>query len=353
MPAYKDGKKWRVNISYKDITGKLRQKTKRGFESKKEALAWEREFIHKEKYSTEMTFKTLYNLYIEDMKCRLKINTIKTKEKIIELKILPFFEKMKLNEISPISIRKWQNNLINSVTSNGEMYSQTYLKTINNQLSAIFNYAVNYHNLRENPCRKAGSIGKKRADEMNIWTVQEFKKFIQILKDKPVSYTAFNILFYTGMRVGELLALTLKDIDFKNNTISITKSYQRIEGKDIITPPKTQKSIRTLIIPNFLTEIIREYIEMLYKPQAKMRLFQTTKHTFEKDMKIYSEKAGVKKIRVHDLRHSHTSYLFNNGVDVITIAKRLGHENITTTLEIYSHTYVSADKKLLEILNKK
>lgn len=352
MPAYKDGKTWRLNISYKDASGKLKQKTKRGFKSKKEALEWEREFFYKEEFSSEMSFQSLYELYMEDMESRLKKNTIKTKEKIIELKILPFFKDIKINEITPIKIRNWQNKLINTVGMNGAPLAPTYLKTINNQLSAIFNYAVTYHNLKENPVKKAGSIGKKRADEMQIWTVEEFELFSNKIKDKPISHVAFNILFWTGLRIGELLALTIADFDYAKKTLRVNKSYQRIEREDIITLPKTQKSIRVISLPQKVADLIQAYIGMFYKPTLNVRLFPNTKYTFESDMKIYSKLAGVKKIRLHDLRHSHASYLFNHGVDVITIAKRLGHENIETTLEIYAHTYQTADDKLLKILNK-
>lgn len=121
-------------------------------------------------------------------------------------------------------------------------YSQTYLKTVNNQLSAIFNYAVKYYDLRDNPCSKAGSIGKSHAGERQFWTKQEFKRFLVTVEDKPEARMAFLLLYWTGMRIGELLALTYNDIDLEKRTISINKSYQRLDGRDIITPPKTSKA---------------------------------------------------------------------------------------------------------------
>ena len=120
-------------------------------------------------------------------------------------------------------------------------YSETYLKTVNNQLSAIFNYAVRYYDLRDNPCRKAGSIGKSHAGEKEFWTKQEFKRFLVTVENKPETKMAFLLLYWTGMRIGELLALTYNDIDLEKRTISVNKSYQRIEGRDIITPPKNAK----------------------------------------------------------------------------------------------------------------
>lgn len=353
MAAFKDGKTWRVVFYYKDYTGKNNQTTKRGFATKKEALEWEREFLLKANFNNNMTFKSLYELYIEDIECRLKKNTIMTKKYIIEDKILPYFSKLKLQDITPIKVRQWQNTLINGVSSKNSSFSQTYLKTINNQLSAIFNYAVKYHNMEHNPCHRAGSMGRKRANEMAIWSVEEFEKFVVLLQHKFPSYVGFHILFWTGIRIGELLALTLRDVDFNKKTITINKSYQRINGEDIVTTPKTTNSNRTITVPDNVIKLMEKYITMLYKPTKNTRLFPYTKSAFTNDMNIYSEKAGVNKIRIHDLRHSHTSYLFNNGIDILTISKRLGHENIETTLGIYAHAYHSADEKLAELLNKK
>lgn len=353
MAAFKDknNNTWKAVFYYTDYQGNKKQKFKRGFKTKKEALEWEREFLLKAEFSITMAFQSLYDLYMEDLKYRIRENTYNTKNYIIKIKILPFFEKLSLEKITPIVVRKWQNDLLSSINKNGEPYSQTYIKTINNQLVAIFNYAVKYHGLKVNPCHLAGSIGKKNADEMNIWNIEDFNKFVILLKHKPISYTGFYILFWTGLRIGELLALTFNDINLDKKTISINKSYQRISGKDVITLPKTPKSKRILDIPDSLNSIIKNYVDMLYKPKKNERLFPVTKHLFSNDMILYSKKANIKKIRIHDLRHSHTSFLFNNGVDALSIAKRLGHEKVQTTLDIYTHLYKETDDKVLEILN--
>ena len=141
------------------------------------------------------------------------------------------------------------------------------------ELSAIFNHAVRFYNLRENPVKKAGTIGKGKADEMDFWTKEEYLKFIECVKDKPISYYAFQILYWCGIREGELLALTPADIDFKN-----TKSYQYINGEDIITDPKTEKSRRDVVIPDFLVEELRQFIGMLYGYGRDDRIFQITSH---------------------------------------------------------------------------
>jgi integrase len=156
------------------------------------------------------------------METRLREHTMRTKKYIIDLKVLPYFGKLKMNEITAPHIRKWQNELIK------QGYAQTYLKTINNQVAALFNYAVKYYDLPSNPCRKAGSMGKSNAEEMHFWTREEFSKFIDSVMDKHQSYMAFMMLYWTGIRLGELLALTVDDVDFEKRTIRISKSYQRI-----------------------------------------------------------------------------------------------------------------------------
>ena len=164
MPAFKDKKsgKWFAKFYYRDWQGSNRQKWKRGFATKKEALAYEREFLEKQSNNPDMTFQSLWELYLEDMTARLKVSTIQTKKHICETKILPFFGNKAVNEIKASDIRRWQNTLINS----GKNYSETYLKTINNQLVAVINYARRYYDLNTNPCGQAGSIGKSMAEEM-------------------------------------------------------------------------------------------------------------------------------------------------------------------------------------------
>lgn len=155
-------------------------------------------------------------------------------------------------------------------------YSPTYLKTINNQLSAIFNYAVRYYDLKSNPCAKAGSMGKSKAEEMDFWTGEEFRKFIDSVMNKRLSYMAFMTLYWTGMRLGELLALNPKDVDLEKRTITITKSYQRLGKKDVITPPKTPKSKRVITIPEFLAADIRDYIDSFQLSGDRFQFFGRT-----------------------------------------------------------------------------
>lgn len=149
---------YEVRTYYKDWTGVRKQKTKRGFKRKCDAQEWERAFKLKENLSLDMYFEDFVDLYLNDIKSRIKYNTWLTKKHIVEKKILPYFSKKKLQEIKPSDIRQWQNTMMNYRNKQGEGYSQVYLKTIHNQLSAILNHAVNFYDLKSNAARKAGSI---------------------------------------------------------------------------------------------------------------------------------------------------------------------------------------------------
>ena len=178
-------------------------------------------------------------------------------------------------------VRAWQNELLMYKDKNGKGYSQTYLKTINCQLTAIFNYAIRYYNLQDNPCRKAGAIGKSKGEPKDFWMQEEFNDFLETVSDKPETRMAFLLLYWSGMRIGELLALTYDDINLEEKTISITKSYQRLKGKDVITQPKTPKSIRIITMPDFLADEFREYCSHLYGIMKNERLFHFTKSHME------------------------------------------------------------------------
>lgn len=242
MTVYKEPgmTSWSVNACYCDWKGIQSRKHKRGFETKREALEWEREFLCRYADDLTMTFASFCEVYAEDRRPRLKLNTWLQKENLIKTKVLPFFAEMPMNEISARDIVRWQNELMNDTNKYGKPYSATYLKTIHNQLTAIFTHAVRLYGLKENPATKAGSMGDKNAEEMKFWTREEYRAFAKQAMHQPRYYYAFEVLYWTGIRLGELLALTESDIDFNKKAIRITKSYQRIRGEDVITKPKTK-----------------------------------------------------------------------------------------------------------------
>lgn len=352
MSVYKDEKTntWRVIYRYTDWTGVRKQTQKRGFATRREAVAWEHEQIAKTESSLDMTFGSFVELYISDIKPRIRENTWESKEHIIRTKIVPYFKERKLAEIQARDVVAWQNELLSLKQKNGKPYSQTYLKTLHNQLSAIFNHAVKFYGLNKNPARIAGNMGKEESKEMLIWTQEEYKRFSEAMMDKPMSFYAFEVLYWTGMREGELLALTSKDIDLENKTVTINKSYQRLKGQDVITPPKTPKSNRVIKIPDFLVEEIEEYINALYGITDKDRLFPVTKSYIHKEMERGCKETGVKKIRIHDLRHSHISLLIEMGFSAVAIADRVGHESIDITYH-YAHLFPSTQDAMVEKLD--
>ena len=187
MPAYKDSKTgtWFVKFYCKDWTGENKQIKKRGFATKREALDYERNYKIRQENNLDMTFGEFWKLYTEDVKNRVKLNTWLTKEHIVKTKILPYFKNLKMNEITAGDVRKWQNEMVGFRYENGESYSQTYRKTMHNTLSAIFNHACRFYNLKSNPARQAGNMGKEENKEMLFWTTEEYKKFSDAIVDKP------------------------------------------------------------------------------------------------------------------------------------------------------------------------
>lgn len=224
------------------------------------------------------------------------------------------------------------------------------MKTIHNQLSAIFNHAVRYYNLKENPCQKAGSMGKKKNREMLFWTKEEYLKFADAMMDKPMSYYAFEMLYWTGIREGELLALTPADFDFEKRTVTINKSFQHLNGRDIITSPKTEKSNRTIQLPKFLCDEMQDYQKMLYDVGLEDRVFPITKSYLHREMDRGAKEAGVKRIRIHDIRHSHVSLLIDMGFSATAIADRVGHESIDITYN-YAHLFPSKQAEMADKLD--
>ena len=352
MPIYKNQETgtWYVVCWFTDWKGERKQKCKRGFPTKKTAVEWERQFLMQKQANIDMTLESFVKLYEQDVKPKLKLNTWLTKESIIQKKILPYLGKRKLSEITARDIISWQNEVRELTDSNGNSLSITYLKTIHNQMSAIFNHAIKFYGLQINPAAKAGSMGEKEAQEMDFWIKEEFLKFIDAMMDYPIYYYAFEMLYWCGLRLGELLALTPDDFDFNAGTVSITKSYQRIKKQDVITSPKTKKSIRIIQMPEFLAQEIQDYLKRLYGVEHDSRIFPLTKNGLKRHMEKGCKASGVKVIRIHDLRHSHVSLLIDMGFSALAIADRVGHESIDITYR-YAHLFPTRQTEMAAKLN--
>lgn len=186
---------------------------------------------------------------------------------------------------------------------------------------------------------------------MLFWTQDEFHTFIESIKDRTASYTIFKTRYYTGIREGELLALTPADIDLEKKTLTVNKSYQRLNGEDVITSPKTPKSNRTIPIPDGLCVCLKEYMSQCYGLQPEDRLFPYTKSFLYHEMEHSCKFSGVTRIRVHDIHYSYANLLVEMGFSPLLIAERLGHEKVQTTLDTYSHLYPNKQVEVARQLN--
>lgn len=349
MPVYKDDQRntWYVVVRYKNWQGARRQKMKRGFLTKKEAAAWERSFLQEQKADMRMSFEQLTNLYFADKERRLKQSSMDVKRFAVEANIEPYFQKPVM-EIKPFDILQWQKVMLD------KGYSNTYLNWLQKNLCAIFNHAEKFYDLKDNPCRKIENLGRAKPPEMSFWTKEEYMRFIGSVPDDDAAYKMiFEILFWGGLRCGEVLALTKADIDTQNCLIRVNKTYYRRKRKDVVTEPKTPKSNRTVAIPDFLAAELQEYLARLYGVNEKDRIFTfASKNNIQNRITKYAEKAGVKRIRTHDLRHSHIAMLIEQGVSPLAIAERVGHESIGTTMNRYGHLYPNKQQEIAEMLNR-
>lgn len=359
MPTYynEKTKKYYCKFYYTDWQGIRRQKKKEGFTLARDAKAYEQEFLNKTAGDCSMKFAALYDIYITDFKARHKPTTVNQRVYDMEKYILPFLGDMPLTAITPVTIRKWQNDIISAG------YAETTQRHLNAILSAIFNYAVKYYKLQANPVRLAGTIGKSHAGRIDFWTLTEFNSFINALlkNGSPLPKAnistetlifAYTVLFYTGLRISEFLALTIQDYNPTAQTLNINKNLAVIKKQIIIQSPKTPKSKRVITLPAKLCAMFDNYIAAMYEPQPKERLFpMLNKHNLARALKATAGIAGIKPIRLHDLRHSHASLLIELNFSPLAISERLGHDDVKTTLNTYSHLYPNKGSELAEKIN--
>lgn len=355
MPAYKyetksGAKKWYVAFWYTDWTGKKRKKKKEGFDKKSDAQDFERQFLLKNNRSCEMSFASLVELYRADAEHRVREGTQGTQDSIIDKWLLPYFGELQVNEIDAITIRIWQNTVMSAINPRtGKKYAETYTRTINSRLSAIFNYAVMFYNLGSNPCRPAGYMGKKKAGKMKFWTLDEFNLAMTHVTSWSFR-VAFMIMYWLGFREGECLALQPADI-LQSKVARVEKTHHRRKGEDTNGPPKTENSYRDTSMPDFLYDEIHRYIDALYDIQENDRIFYFQKGTLGRALTEAAKAAGVKRIRVHDLRHSHAALLVELGYSIVAVAERLG-DTVDVAMSTYSHLYPDKMEQVALDLNK-
>lgn len=354
MPVYKQANGgWMVKFAIKGSDGKFHHKTKRGFVTKREAQEWEAKSKLASKESSNMLFKDFIEVYVQYLKPRVKLSTFLAKTAILQKHITPYFCNMSLDEIDPKTVSKWQTTILNgSYGKNKKPYSSQYIKLANTELKNVFNYACKYYGVKSNPVKEAGTVGSESQRTMDIWTVAQFNEFLKTIEHKTIQYYCFKVLFYLGLRVGEALALSPSDIDFEKKEVMINKTYHRLQRQDVITSPKTKRSNRKVLMPDFLARDLLEYIRLTGQDiNSSERMFPVGKTALAKTIKKAAKKTGLPQIRIHDLRHSHASLLVEMGYSIVAVADRLGHSKTSTSL-LYSHLYPTTQQSIVSKLDQ-
>lgn len=344
-------------------TGKLVSSTKRGFKTKRDANAYDANSKINRKTTEDVSNMPIeevakgYFIYNED----LKEKSLYNKKRIVNLHILNInneeniasFRGMKLSDINEEALKLWQNAKMKEKRSKtGKGYSKSYLRTMRKELSAILNYAEKVLKWEGNPSKYVPRMGESSSREMDFWTLEQFKQFISVIDKDSMYYVIFMLLYYTGMRIGELLALTFEDINESKKEITINKTIHRYNGKDVVTSPKTTSSIRNITVSEKMMDELHNYMQSIYGAKKDTRLFPIVDRTVAKQLDKYIKIAGVPHIHIHCLRHSHVALLIDMKEDMYIISKRLGHSDIKITMNKYGHLYPNADKDLASRLNE-
>ena len=354
MPVYKDSRKgtWAVRYKRKDVNGEWRYIQKRGFTSPKDAAAWERKTRFRRADETDLPFgRFVEEVYLPAIRPRLKPDTAIGKEGAIKRKLIPVFGDKPIRSISRRDILDWQTEMLQAVNpGTGKPYARSYIQSLHSQLSAILNFAKTHYRLPGNPAAEVGNV-KAPAKEMGFWTEEEYRRFAEVRMEEPLYYYCFELLFWTGIREGELLALMTSDFNLDAKTLSISKTFYHLKGRDYETSPKTAQGVRTISLPDFLSDEISDYIRLLYNPSPDERIFPTTKGCLQRALARGAKKAGLKPIRIHDLRHSHVSMLLEHGFTPLAVAQRVGHKAIDITYR-YAHLSDSVQQDIAHKLSE-
>ena len=381
MPIYKtDGKKdglqkYRVRVNYVDSFGEYKQieRVAYGKDAAKELESRLVRDLNNEDISMKITVTDLCNEYIRVKRNEVRESTLDRNSKIIKSYIIPFFGSARLGKLTVPQFQRWKTHIDEYMTSTKNSLSLEYKHKIYSVFRAVLNYAVKMEYIDKNPLTKLGNFKDANIikNDMDFYTADEFLRFIAVARELAEQseqasgslyewnfYVFFNIAFYAGMRKGEINALKWTDIS--DNTIHVTRSIaQKLKGGDRETPPKNKSSVRDIQIPLPLKDVLTEHynrLKMLDGFSDDWRICGGVKclrdSTIEKRNQKYASAAGLKKIRIHDFRHSHASLLANNGINIQEIARRLGHSDIKMTWNTYSHLYPKEEERALTVLNK-
>ena len=348
---------FRANLGYNPITGKQIQKYRSGFQTKKEAreeysklvLTSTAELTEKKKTISFQQF--IEETYLPWYKTQVKESTYLNRRSTIQ-KHFSYFYKMATDEIEPINVQNWQLEL-------AKEFSPNYIRIVQGMLSIAFDRAIVLGIAKKNPSRMVGNIKSKKT-KVDFWTLEEFQKVISLLYKgdyyEHYLFISFWLLFMTGTRIGEAAALQWSDIDFETGLSNINKTlYYKSMDEYKFVDPKTQASVRTIYIDADTIRELKAWREVQQKVLKGCGFIlsysgiPTSKHTLPRALEKLAGLAGVHRIKIHSLRHSHASLLISMGENPLLIKERLGHEKIQTTLGTYGHLYPNTN---LEVANK-
>lgn len=353
MAVYKDEQRgtWYIQADFKGLNGKRVQLKRRGFKRKKDAQIAEKELI--EQYQqpyTDLTFEKLAQLYMDYSIGHKKQRSIKNQNSLINTLLVPYFKNKKVKDIKPIDIDAFYREIL-------PKYSNATMKNIRTRLSAILNFSVSFYDLPKNPASIVSLPKKQEERHLKYWTVEQFKIFDTYINN-IVYRTMFSVLFWTGLRKGEMLALRVCDIDFDNKTINVENSWNGTE----ITTVKNTASERRIGMPEHLCNQLKEltdyhkscygsikqtdYLFSMRNPEIPM-----SPSNVNLQLKKFTKKSELPRIRVHYFRHSHASLLINKGVSLYVVSRHLGHESIQTTANIYGHLYPNSEAVITNALD--
>ena len=290
-------------------------------------------------------------VYLPWYKTQVKESTYINRRVTIQ-KHFKYFYKMSTDEIEPINVQNWQLKM-------AKEFSPKYIRIVQGMLYIAFDRAIVLGLAKKNPSRMIGNIKSKKT-KVDFWTLEEFQKVISLLYKgdyyEHYLFMSFWLLFMTGMRIGEASALQWSDIDFETGMLSITKTlYYKTMNDYKFVEPKTQASIRTRYIDSDTINELKAWKEVQKKVLPKCKLVlsyngtPTSKTTLPRALEKLAKLAGVHRIKIHALRHSHAALLISMGENPLLIKERLGHEKIQTTLGTYGHLYPNTN---LEVANK-
>lgn len=332
MTAYKENNSWYCLFRFTDWEGNLQQKKKRGFKTKKEALQWEKDYLEQFSVSPHMVLDAMWENYLEVKSIDLRPKTLQLKQKNYRKHIKPYFGNKYVDEIKPLDIKRWHSKL-------SKVLAQNSIRTIHNEFSAIFTFARKYYGLKENPCSISGNVPKV-ATEISYWTLEEYHKAIADPRLNDTARIMIEILFWTGLRYGELLALRQEDIH--DNYISVSKDLVVIEGRRIVQDSTKNNRVRNVLIHDTLQRDISAYTARLAPGHEE--IFDWSNNALQRYLDKLSD--IVPRITIHGLRHSHVALLMHLGYPVKAVADRVG-DSLETVMNVYAHVYAEDEVSLM------